>query len=334
MKHTNDAIVGLAVVAVGALTLAGILWAKQADVGRRQHEVVAEFRDVGNARVGNAVVIRGVVGGRIHAIELARGGWVYVRLRLDPAVSLPADPVVLLSESSLFGDWQATVIERQALPADESLRRALADAGRESGVIPGASLPGIGKLTAVAGQIAGDVANVASRVGTAFDDQAARELRGSIRNVADLAATLRTVTSEHASDLDTLSVQLRSAVMTLNRTTASVELTARRLDSAATSKEVKLLIDNFIVASGELRSAAVQVRTLSERLGATQQRVDNFLTAGDTMLGRINRGQGTLGLLVNDPTLYRHTDSLLVELRALAADVRANPKRYVNVRIF
>jgi phospholipid/cholesterol/gamma-HCH transport system substrate-binding protein len=334
MKHTNDAIVGLAVVTVSALTLAGILWAKEADIGQRQHEVVAQFRDVGNARVGNAVVIRGGVGGRIHAIELARGGWVYVRMRLDPAVSLPADPVVLLNESSLFGDWQATVIERQALPADESLRREIADAGHNSSIIPGASQPGIGKLTAVAGQIAGDVASVASRVGTAFDDQAARELRGSIRNVADLAATLRSVTSEHAGDLDTLSVQLRAAVTSLNRTSASVELTAHRLDSAATSKDVRLLIDNFIVASGELRNAAIQVRTLSERLGSTQQRVDHFLSASDTMLGRINSGQGTLGLLVNDPTLYRHTDSLLVELHALAADVRANPKRYVNVRIF
>jgi phospholipid/cholesterol/gamma-HCH transport system substrate-binding protein len=334
MKHTNDAIVGAAVVAVTALTLAGILWAKQTDVGSRQREVVAQFRDVGNARVGNAVVIRGVVGGRINAIELARGGWVYVRMKLDPAVSLPADPVVLLNESSLFGDWQATVIERRALPADDAVLAEVADASRERDIIPGASLPGIGKLTAVAGQIAGDVAEVAGRFGTTFDDKAARELRGAIGNVAALAATLRTITSEHASDLDTLSTQLRSAVTTLNRTTTSVEMTARRLDSAATSKEVRQLLDNFIVASNEMRHAAIQVRGMSEKLSTTQQRADAFLEQGDTLLNRINRGQGSLGLLANDPGLYRHTDSLVAELRALTADVRANPKKYVNVRIF
>jgi hypothetical protein len=32
--------------------------------------------------------------------------------------------------------------------------------------------------------------------------------------------------------------------------------------------------------------------------------------------------------------MYRHTDSLLVQLRALVADIQSNPKKYVSVRIF
>jgi phospholipid/cholesterol/gamma-HCH transport system substrate-binding protein len=94
-------------------------------------------------------------------------------MKLDPSVQMPADPIVLLNESSLFGEWQATIVERSALPHDETVRQQIADASHERGVIPGATLPGIGKLTAVAGQIAGDVANVAGRVEVAFDDQAA-----------------------------------------------------------------------------------------------------------------------------------------------------------------
>ncbi|MND08567.1 hypothetical protein D3C83_312810 [compost metagenome] len=52
------------------------------------------------------------------------------------------------------------------------------------------------------------------------------------------------------------------------------------------------------------------------------------------MLGKVNRGEGSLGLLLNDPAIYRHTDSLVLELRALAADLRANPKRYLSLKIF
>jgi phospholipid/cholesterol/gamma-HCH transport system substrate-binding protein len=48
----------------------------------------------------------------------------------------------------------------------------------------------------------------------------------------------------------------------------------------------------------------------------------------------VNAGAGTLGLLVNDPRLYRQGDSLVADLRALVADVKANPKRYFSVRIF
>lgn len=334
MKRSNDAIVGLVVLTVIAATIGAIAWAKQSDIGRRRHSVVAHFHDVGNARVGNAVVIRGVVGGRIQAIELAPNGWVDVRMTLDPTVQLPSEPVVLLNESSLFGDWQATVVERGSLPADESLQREVAAASRNDGSLPGASLPGIGKLTTVAGQIAGDVASVASRVGTAFDDQAAREMRASIRNVADLSATLRLVAQTHASDIDTLSNQLRAAIITLNHTASSVDETARRIDSATSSSEARQLLENFNVASTELRRTASQVRDLSERLATTQAKADAFLATGDSVLAKLNHGQGTLGLMINDPSLYRRADSVLAELRALTADIRSNPKKYVSVRIF
>ena len=334
MKRASDALVGLTVLVVTATTIVGIAWAKQADFGGHRQEVVARFRDVGNARVGNDVVVRGVVAGRIQVIELARDGWVDVRMRLDPRAELPADPVVLLDESSLFGDWQATVVSRSALPNDAALLREVADAADGGHVLPGASLPGIGKLTAVAGQIAGDVASAAGRIGTAFDDQAALELRASIRNVADLSTTVRTVVQAHASDLDTVSTQLRDAIVTLDRTAATVEVTARRIDSATTSRQVQQLIENFSIASEELRRTATQVRDLSSRLASTEARADAFLETGDSVLAKIDRGQGTLGLLVNDPSVYRRTDSALAELRALTADLRANPKRYLSVRLF
>jgi phospholipid/cholesterol/gamma-HCH transport system substrate-binding protein len=93
-------------------------------------------------------------------------------------------------------------------------------------------------------------------------------------------------------------------------------------------------VENFSVASVELRRAAAQVRSLSERLATTQAQADAFLATGDSVLAKINRGQGTLGLLVNDPSVYQRTDSVLIELHALAADIRANPKKYVSVRIF
>jgi phospholipid/cholesterol/gamma-HCH transport system substrate-binding protein len=334
MKRKTDVLVGLVVLIIAVATMGAVAWVKQADIGKRQREIVARFRDVGNARVGNAVVIRGVVGGRVQAIELAPNGWVDVRMKLDPSVRLPADPVVLLNESSLFGEWQATVIERNALPHDEAVQREVADPGRGAGVLAGASQPGIGKLTAVAGQIAGDVATVAGRVEVAFDEQAARELRGSIRNVADLSTTLSTVVRTHASDLDVLSAELRKAIETLNRTANSVQTTAGRVDSVTTSPQVRAIVTDVAAASTELRHAATQVNDLSRRFATSQTRLDAVLATGDSLLSKINSGQGSLGLFVNDPSMYRRTDSLLTQLRALAADIQANPKKYISVRIF
>ena len=71
-----------------------------------------------------------------------------------------------------------------------------------------------------------------------------------------------------------------------------------------------------------------------EQLGRSQGRLESFLATGDSLVTRINSGRGSLGMLVNDSSLYRHSDSLVIELRALIADLRKNPGRYLSVRIF
>jgi phospholipid/cholesterol/gamma-HCH transport system substrate-binding protein len=334
MKRRSDVIVGLVVLAVAALLAGAVAWVKQTDIGSGKRDVVARFHDVGNARVGNAVVVRGVVGGRLQAIELAPNGWVNVRLRLNPSVQLPADPVVLLNESSLFGEWQATIVERSALPHDDAVEREIVAASGQRGIIPGASLPGIGKLTTVAGQIAGDVATVAGRVETAFDDQAARELRSSIQSVSQLSTTLAQVVRAHASDLDTLSLQTRDLVASLKTAAGTARLTAERVDSATSSPQARQIVEDLSTVSTELRRTAVLVRELSTRFAKSQGRLDTLLANSDSVFVKINRGQGSLGLMVNDPAMYRHTDSLVLQLRDLLTDVKANPKKYLTVRLF
>ncbi|HKW12095.1 MAG TPA: MlaD family protein [Gemmatimonadaceae bacterium] len=334
MKRANDLLVGTVVLLV-ILTLTGAtFWAKQADIGERRAKVVARFRDVGNARVGNAVVIRGVRAGTIEAIELARGGWVHVRMNLDRSMQLPTTAVVLLNESSLFGEWQATITPRSALPHDETVQAQVDESSGGGDVLPGATLPDIAKLTAVAGQIAGDVANVAGRVEVAFDERAARELRSSIRNFADLSTTLSHTVRAHAGDLDTVSRGLQSAVASLNRTASSAELMASRIDSSSSSGQIRQMVDDMSHAAAELRRATAQVRAMSEQLSKTQGQLDAFLTNGDSVLVKLNTGQGSLGLLLNDPSLYRNSDSLLTQLRGLVTEVRTNPKKFVSVRLF
>jgi phospholipid/cholesterol/gamma-HCH transport system substrate-binding protein len=48
------------------------------------------------------------------------------------------------------------------------------------------------------------------------------------------------------------------------------------------------------------------------------------------LLEKLNTGQGTLGLMINDPGLYHRTDSVLISLEALLADFKANPGKYLK----
>lgn len=335
MKRASDFLVGIVVLVVAASVVAGVLWLQQANVGHRERHVTARFRDVGSARVGNDVVVRGVRAGHIDAIELAPDGWVNVRMVVDPSVTLPGNRVALLDESSLFGEWEAQITDRLSLPRDPEILGQIRDADIGRGdVLPGATLPGMAKLTAVAGQIAGNVASVADRFQTAFDSAAAVELRGSIHNVADLSRILSTTVRAHSSDLDTLSVQLRGAVLSLNRTALLTEAMANRVDSAANGAQLRQMVQDASAAAAELRKASSQISDMSERLTKSQAQLENVLNMSDSIMTKINAGRGSLGLFVNNPSLYQNSDSAMIQLRGLLADIQANPRKYISVRIF
>jgi phospholipid/cholesterol/gamma-HCH transport system substrate-binding protein len=334
MRRSNDVLVGSVVLATIVLVVAAALWVGQAHIGKRRDVLQARFRDVGNIQVGQPVVIRGVRAGRIVAIELADSGWVHVRLALDPSADLPADPVVILNEASMFGEWQATIVDRSGIPENRSLRQQIAEAGGQRGVLPGGTLPDIAQLTAVAGRIAGDVANVAERFQVAFDEPAARELRESIRNFAALTGTLSQTVQAQSGNLNALSADLHEGVTALTATAVALQRTAGRVDSATGNAQLQQVVSDVALASGDIRQAAEELHTVTRRLTRSNEDFDRVLLRSDTALARLTSGSGSLGLLLTDPTLYHHTDSLVVQLRSLAEDIRRRPQRYVNIRVF
>ncbi len=53
----------------------------------------------------------------------------------------------------------------------------------------------------------------------------------------------------------------------------------------------------------------------------------------DTLLDKINSGQGTLGQLVVNPSLYQSLDATTRETNALLKDFRANPKKFLSIKL-
>ncbi|HEY5546950.1 MAG TPA: MlaD family protein [Gemmatimonadaceae bacterium] len=334
MKRANDFVVGLTMLIGAAIIVAATLWVKQADFGRDQAIVTARFRDVGGVRIGTPVVIRGVRAGKIEAMELSDSAFVLARMSLDPEADLPVDAVVLLNESSLFGEWQATIMSRDAVGRDPDVVRQISETSRGGDVLPGATLPDIARLTAVAGRIAGDVASVAERVQVAFDEQAARDLRLSVRNFSELSTILAQTVREQSNNMTTMSADVRGGVQSLVRSAELLRAVAERVDSSTTRGEVRRIVDDAAEAARQLRETSRRLVGISEQLGRSQGKLESFLATSDSIAQKINSGNGSLGLMINDPTLYRNADSVLRQLSVLLADVQKNPRRYISLRIF
>ena len=63
-------------------------------------------------------------------------------------------------------------------------------------------------------------------------------------------------------------------------------------------------------------------------------RVNQTLANVEQMTQKLNSNEGTLGLLMRDATLYRHLSSTAADAESLLVDIKAHPKRYINVSVF
>ncbi len=170
----------------------------------------------------------------------------------------------------------------------------------ESGdTIRGAPVP---QLLSMAGTLGARAEGVLSSVDALLSPQ----------TIADVQATTE-VMPDAARELQAAFVELRRASSALSRSTANLEQAQAG--------------DRLAAALDEVQQSARALTTAAERM---QSSLESFGSITD----KIDSGAGTLGMLVNDSTLYHEMNNTLREIRALATDVRERPTRYFNVRVF
>ncbi|HZS11086.1 MAG TPA: MlaD family protein [Nitrospirales bacterium] len=63
-------------------------------------------------------------------------------------------------------------------------------------------------------------------------------------------------------------------------------------------------------------------------------RLDTLATRGEELLGRVEKGEGTIGKLVSRDDLYERMDRVLTDIEMLVADVKKNPTKYFKFSVF
>ena len=66
----------------------------------------------------------------------------------------------------------------------------------------------------------------------------------------------------------------------------------------------------------------------------SQASLVRVLQQADSLMTKIQQGNGTLGLLATDSTLYRETTATVIQFRELLTDIQAHPKKYLKVSVF
>ncbi len=128
-----------------------------------------------------------------------------------------------------------------------------------------------------------------------------------------------------AQELKSLLEQVSELTTTQGREVA--QLTASLNRAAAGLEEAS-------AAGPDIATAAARADSTLAQLNRTSARLDAVATSLGTILERIEQGQGTLGQLATNDTLYHALTAAVESVQLLATDLREHPDRYVKVSVF
>jgi phospholipid/cholesterol/gamma-HCH transport system substrate-binding protein len=128
----------------------------------------------------------------------------------------------------------------------------------------------------------------------------------------------------------TSAVELQTLLAQLSATVA-----AQRTELQALSGSLRRTASSVerATAGPELERSIARLDQLTARLDETSLSLDRAGNSLETVLARVERGEGTLGRLTTD-ALYENLNQAAVNLNRLTEDIQQNPRRYINLRVF
>lgn len=221
-------------------------------------------------------------------------GGVAVRLELYDEYEVPADSRVAIESAGLLGGMIVEVVPGNSPEEIED----------------GATIPGVSAAGA-------DLMGTAAALGTQADSVLSRAnallSQETVGAVNQSAVELRTLLTE----LSGLAAQQRQELAALS---GSLRRSAEGVERATTG--------------GELERSVTRIDSLTLRLDQTTQSLNRASGSLETVLARMERGEGTLGKLSQDEALYTNLNATVTSLNELVAEIKANPKKYLSVSVF
>jgi phospholipid/cholesterol/gamma-HCH transport system substrate-binding protein len=189
--------------------------------------------------------------------------------------------------------------------------------GSVAEVIPGSSPQRLGRGALVQGTSANGVFDTAADLGLRADTVLTRLQAMFSEQTVGAVGTSAVQLQTRLAELSALAADQHRE---LNQLSASLRRSAQGVESAT--------------AGPELANSIARIDQITQRLDATVTSLDQAGTSLATVIGRLEQGDGTLGKLMQDDELYNNLNTAAFNLNALAEDIRENPRRYINVRVF
>ena len=124
---------------------------------------------------------------------------------------------------------------------------------------------------------------------------------------------------------------LKHSLENIDKLSGDLTVTSRSLKDLM-SNRVPGIVDNLDTTLANIEVISRDIREAD--LKATVARVDTAVDQVNVLLAEARSTDGTLGMLLNDKTLYVNINSTVQSADSLLVDLKANPRRYVHFSLF
>ena len=301
MKLSRELKTGIIVIGGLLLFIMGFSFLKSTPLFDNSKTLYAIYSNVGGLQSGTSVSINGLSVGKVNDVKfLDEKGNLLVTFTVDNDFKFSKNSIVELYDTGIIGGKGL-----QIKPVFDNTGFAQSGDTLQTESRPGITDLAQQKLTPLVKKFESaisDADSVLINVNTVLDGNTKKDLKQVI------------------SGLSELMVSLNGSASTLN---LILETNRDKLESSLNNFDK--LSKNFAKLSDSLSAAG---------LGRTLASLESTMSSLDQVTSKIENGDGTLGLLMNDKELYNNLNNTTKELDLLLQDLRLNPKRYVNVSVF
>ncbi|MAE08271.1 MAG: mammalian cell entry protein [Bacteroidetes bacterium] len=314
-KRSKPIIIGASFIAAIVIFVWGFNFLKSTALFQKENIYYASYEKVNGLIKANPVVINGLRVGQVKNVYFNpdMSGNIMVSMMLTSDFPLPSNTVARIFSSDIMGSKAIELVlgdSKTILQEGDTLPTSV-----EAGLMAEVNAQ-VQPIKKKAEALLGSIDTLVIAFQSIFNETARKNLKETFEHLDKTFANLQNATS----NIDTLVVEESSRI-------SAILLNLDSLTTALNENKgnISTIIENFKVISDSLSKSEIP---------GTFARANKVLDDMQAVLNKVNSGEGTIGMLINDDSLYLELNRSATALDSLLNDIKKNPKRYVRFSLF
>lgn len=301
MNLSNEVKVGITVFLAVVVAIIGFRFMRDVPLFGSSLKISSTFEKADGISTGSLVYVKGVRIGSVNSVGLNPENNVQVGMSIDTDIRIPTDSKASLTSLGIvegksivieLGNASQFVESGDTIAGDyaQTIMETLGEQGEQLGTDVSNSINELNQFL--------------RQLNETVDDETRVKLDETLSNLVNASNRVATLLEQKQGDIDQ-AIESGSRVIS-------------QLDTLTTENRPK--IDSLMTS----------IQQNVEQLSVVREELETATGSLNSILDKLNTGEGTMGKLINDSSVYDNLDSLTIELNRLVKGINEDPGRYLK----